>query len=95
MYDIYIYISADPSHLQGERAREKVASRHLFFWFQKATLGSRLPLNASRRPRPPLNLALKPCPLTLPGVFGGPAACPLATCRALFWRFSSRFRKQR
>ena len=43
------YIS-DPSHLQGERAREKVASRHLFFWFQKATLGSRLPLNVSRRP---------------------------------------------
>jgi len=26
---------------------------------------------------------------------GGPAACPLATCRALSWRFSSGFRKQR
>ena len=27
----------------------------IFFWFQKATLGSRLPSNAPRRPRLPLN----------------------------------------
>ena len=62
----------------------------IFFWFQKATLGTRLPLNVlnvSRRPRLPLNL--------FPGALRGPAACPLATCRALSWRFSSGFRKQR
>ena len=65
----------------------------IFFWFQKATLGTRLPLNVlnvlnvSRRPRLHLNL--------FPGALGGPAACPLATCRALSWRFSSGFRKQR
>ena len=56
------------------------------FWFQKATLGSRLALNPSRRPKLPLKSSRRPC---------GPAACPLATCRALSWRFSSGFRKQR
>ena len=30
-----------------------------------------------------------------PRRYGGPAACPLATCRALVWKFSSGFRKQR
>ena len=30
-----------------------------------------------------------------PRRYGGPAACPLATCRAYVWRFSSGFRKQR
>ena len=73
------YISADPSHLQGERAREKVALRRheraginecqhhvhqaflaIFFWLQKATLGSRLALNVSRRPRLPLNPSRRP-----------------------------------
>ena len=71
----------------------RALSWEIFFWFQKATLGTRLPLNVlnvlnvSRRPRLPLNL--------FPGALGGPAACPLATCRALSWRFSSGFRKQR
>ena len=32
----------------------------IFFWFQKATLGSRLPLNASRRPKLPLNPSRRP-----------------------------------
>jgi len=31
-----------------------------FSWFQKATLGTRLPLNASRRPRLPLNPSRRP-----------------------------------
>ena len=40
----------------------------IFFWFQKATLGTRLPLKPSRRPRLPLNpaeAALKPFPAPL------------------------------
>ena len=37
----------------------------IFFWFQKATLGTRLPLKPSRRAR------------LLPGALGGPAACPV------------------
>ena len=32
----------------------------IFFWFQKATLGSRLALNASRRPKLPLNPSRRP-----------------------------------
>ena len=32
----------------------------IFFWFQKATLGTRLPLNASRRPKLPLNPSRRP-----------------------------------
>ena len=35
------------------------------------------------------------CTETCPGALGGPAACLLATCRALSWRFSSGFRQQR
>ena len=38
----------------------------IFFWFQKATLGSRLALNVSRRPRLPLTPSRRPC---LPGTF--------------------------
>ena len=34
----------------------------IFFWFQKATLGSRLALNVSRRPRLPLNPSRPPTP---------------------------------
>ena len=36
----------------------------IFFWFQKATLGSRLALKASRRPKLPLNPSM-----ALPGAF--------------------------
>ena len=32
----------------------------IFFWFQKATLGSRLPLNPPRRPELPLNPSWRP-----------------------------------
>ena len=32
----------------------------IFFWFQKATLGSRLALNPSRRPKLPLNPSRRP-----------------------------------
>ena len=32
----------------------------IFFWFQKATLGTRLALNVSRRPRLPLNPSRRP-----------------------------------
>ena len=32
----------------------------IFFWFQKATLGSRLALKASRRPKLPLNPSRRP-----------------------------------
>ena len=87
----------------------------IFFWFQKATLGTRLPLNVSRRPWRPSSMSFGHLPgafleiffwfqkATLgtrlpqmsPGALGGPAACPLVTCRALSWRFSSGFRKQR
>ena len=41
----------------------------IFFWFQKATLGSRLPLNPPHRPELPLNPSWR---------LGGLAACPLA-----------------
>ena len=43
----------------------------IIFWFQKATLGSRLPLNPPHRPELPLNPSWR---------LGGLAACPLATC---------------
>ena len=60
---------------------------------QKATLGSRLPLNPSRRPELPLNPSWRPWRPSsmsfghLPGAF--------LAIFALFWRFSSGFRKQR
>ena len=50
---------------------------------QKETLGSTLASNA------PLATCL------FLRALRGPAACPLATCRALSWRFSSGFRKRR
>ena len=82
----YIYISADPSHLQGERAREKVALTILLH-----SGGSSLASNASRRLRRRLLLhsgSSVKCP-----------AAPLPEAFAAFWTlsksFSSGFRKQR
>ena len=63
----------------------RALSWETFFWFQKATLGTRLAFNVSRRPRLPLNL--------FPGALGGLAACPLATCRALSWETFFWFQK--
>ena len=63
---IYISISADPSQLQGERVREKVSLRpfakpglafnaslfkEVFYWRQKAMLGSSMALKPPRLPR--------------------------------------------
>ena len=78
--------SADPSHLQGERAREKVALSIL-----PHSGGSSLASNASRRLRRRLLLpsgSSVKCP-----------AAPLPEAFAAFWTlsksFSSGFRKQR
>ena len=83
---IYIYIYADLSHLQGERAREKVALTILLH-----SGGSSLASNASRRLRRRLLLhsgSSVKCP-----------AAPLPEAFAAFWTlsksFSSGFRKQR
>ena len=52
----------------------------IFFWFQKATLGSRLALNLSRRPKLPLNPSRRPWRPSslsfghLPGAFPVPLA---------------------
>ena len=40
--------------------RPRLTLNQIFFWFQKATLSSRLPLNASRRPRLPLSPSRRP-----------------------------------
>ena len=87
IYTIYTYsISADPSHLQGERAREKVALTILLH-----SGGSSLASNASQRLRRRLLLhsgSSVKCP-----------AAPLPEAFAAFWMlsksFSSGFRKQR
>ena len=87
IYLMYImYISADPSHMQGERAREKVALSILLH-----SGSSSLASNASRRLRRRLLLhsgSSVKCP-----------AAPLPEAFAAFWTlsksFSSGFRKQR
>ena len=53
----------------------------IFFWFYRATLGTRLPLKPSRRPRLPLNPSRRPWRPSKMSC--GHLPCPVATCRAL------------
>jgi hypothetical protein len=79
----------------------------IFFWFQKVFLNisrrrwQRSSMSFGNLPGAFLNIFFwfqkitlgNRLPRSIPGPLGGPAACPLATCRALSWRFSFGFRK--